>query len=44
MGKLKLPVLVMVVLVVCMVGIIVTGVIIAPLMGWMGLAAGALFP
>ncbi len=42
--KLKLPVLVTVVLVLCVVGIIVTGVVVAPLLGWAGLAAGALIP
>jgi NADH-quinone oxidoreductase subunit N len=42
--KLKLPMMVTIVLGLCVVGIIVTGVIIAPLLGWAGLAAGALFP
>ena len=42
--KIKLPVLVTVVLVLCVVGIIVTGVVIEPLLGWAGFAAGALIP
>ena len=40
--KIKLPVLVTVVLVLCVIGIIVTGVVISPLLNWAGLAAGAL--
>jgi hypothetical protein len=36
----KLPVLVTVVLAACVIGIIVTGVVIAPLLIWAGLAAG----
>jgi NADH:ubiquinone oxidoreductase subunit 2 (subunit N) len=39
--KVKLPVLVTVVLVLCVIGIIVTGVVVAPLLNWAGLAAGA---
>jgi len=42
--KLKLPAFVTVVLVICVIGIIVTGVLIAPLLGWTNLAAGALHP
>jgi len=42
--KLKLPVLVMVGLVVCVVGIIVTGIMIAPLLNWAGFATRALLP
>ena len=42
--KIKLPVMVTVVLVLCVIGIIVTGVIVAPLLNWAGLAAGALLP
>ena len=34
--KIKRPVMVTVVLVVCVIGIIVTGVIVAPLLGWAG--------
>lgn len=40
--KVKLPALVTVVLVLCVIGIIVTGVLIGPLMDWAGIAAGAL--
>jgi hypothetical protein len=42
--KIKLPALVTVVLVLCVAGIIITGVIVAPLLNWAGLAAGALLP
>ena len=42
--KIKLPVLVTVVLVICVIGIIVTGVVVAPLLNWAGLAAGVLVP
>lgn len=44
MEKLKLPILVTVVLVLCVIGIIVTGVIVAPLLTWAGLAGGAFIP
>jgi NADH-quinone oxidoreductase subunit N len=42
--KIKLPAMVTVVLVICVIGIIVTGVVIAPLWNWAGLAAGVLVP
>ena len=42
--KIKLPVMVMIVLVLCVIGILVTGVIGAPLLNWAGLAAGAVHP
>jgi NADH-quinone oxidoreductase subunit N len=42
--KIRLPVLVTVVLVMCVIGIIVTGVVVAPLLSWAGLAAGAVRP
>jgi hypothetical protein len=42
--KFKLPVLVTVVLVLCVIGIIVTGVIVAPLFNWADLAGGSLIP
>jgi hypothetical protein len=42
--KIRLPVMVTVVLVICVIGIIVTGVVVAPLLNWAGLAEGAFIP
>ncbi len=42
--KIKLPPMVTVVLVLCVIGILVTGVIVAPLLGWASLAAGVVIP